>query len=153
MPIDRVAAKAYVFPEFSVVVERGRLRGFAHAIGETDPVFTNVDVAKAAGYRDIPAPPTFLFGLGLEAAEPFGYLAELGIDLRRILHGEQQFDYLSTVCAGDEITLRDEIIDVYSKRGGALEFLVKRTQFLFGGEIVGTGTTTIVVRHLQGVSS
>nr|WP_296766689.1 MaoC family dehydratase N-terminal domain-containing protein [Rhodococcus sp. (in: high G+C Gram-positive bacteria)] len=147
MSIDIDAAKAYVFEEFSVLVERGRLRSFARAIGETDPVYTDFACAEAAGYRDIPAPPTFLFSLGLEAPEPFGYLSDLGIDLRRILHGEQRFDYRTPVCAGDEITLRETIDDVYSKRGGALEFLVKRTEFLRDNDLVGTGTTTIVVRH------
>lgn len=150
MAIDPELAEAYSFPEFSVVLERGRLRFFAHAIGETDPVFTDAKAARAAGHRDIPAPPTFLFGLGLEAPNPFGYLADLGIDLRRILHGEQQFDYYRVVCAGERITLRDTIVDTYSKRGGALDFLVKRTEFLAGTETVAVGTTTIVVRHPEG---
>ena len=50
----------------TMTIERGRLRLFAKAIGETDPVYTDVEAAKAAGYPDLPAPPTFIFGIELE---------------------------------------------------------------------------------------
>ena len=51
-------------------VERGRLRFFAKAIGETDPVYTDVEAARAAGHPDLPVPPTFLFGLELDERGP-----------------------------------------------------------------------------------
>ncbi|MFD9825993.1 MaoC family dehydratase N-terminal domain-containing protein [Tsukamurella tyrosinosolvens] len=149
MSIDRDAALALALPEFPVDVERGRLRFFAQVIGETDPVFTDLDAARAAGHRDLPAPPTFVFGLALEAPEPFGYLGTLGIDLRHILHGEQRFDHHAIVYAGDRITVRESIVDVYAKSGGTLEFLVKRSEFLRDGEPVATATSTIVVRRPQ----
>ncbi|MDO8773368.1 MAG: MaoC family dehydratase N-terminal domain-containing protein [Burkholderiaceae bacterium] len=47
-------------------IERQRLRFFARAIGETDPVYTDVEAARAAGYADLPAPPTFLFSADLD---------------------------------------------------------------------------------------
>ncbi len=153
MPIDPDRAKALVFPEFTVQLERGRLRFFAHAIGETDPVFTDVAAARAAGYPDLPMPPTFLFSLGLEAPAPFGYLDELGIDLRHILHGGQRFDYRAQLFAGDSVTLREELIDVYSKRGGALEFLVKNTEYRCDDRLVATATSTVVVRHREGAAA
>ncbi|WP_440713306.1 MaoC family dehydratase N-terminal domain-containing protein [Gordonia sp. FQ] len=150
MPIDPVAAKAVTFPEFSVEIERGRLRFFAQAIGETDPVFTDVGAARAAGHRDLPIPPTFLFSLTLEAPDSFGYLDALGIDIRHILHGGQRFDYHFPLCAGDTVTVREQIVDAYSKRGGALDFLVKRTEFLRDGDLAATATSTVVVRHPEG---
>jgi hypothetical protein len=90
MVIDAEKARALVFPSFAVEVERGRLRFFAKSIGETDPVYTDVDAARRAGHRDLPVPPTFFFSLALEAPDPFGYLGALGVDLRSILHGEQR---------------------------------------------------------------
>lgn len=147
MPIDADAAKAHRFEEFTVDVEPGRLAFFATATGQDDPVFSDADAARAAGHHGIPAPPTFMFSLGLEAPEPFGYLDDLGIDLRRILHGEQRFDYRAQIYAGDRITLREQIVDVYAKRGGALEFLVKETEYRRGEQIVGTATSTIIVQH------
>ena len=49
----------HVFPAFTAEVERGRLRFFAKAIGGSNPIYTDEEAAKAAGYRALPAPPTF----------------------------------------------------------------------------------------------
>jgi len=109
-------------------IERGRLRSFALAIGETDPVYTDLDAARAAGHPDLPAPPTFVFGLDLgRGAEDFAWLTDLGVDLRHILHGEQAFTYHSVAHAGDTVTCSSTIVDDYAKRGGALRFLVVQT--------------------------
>lgn len=110
-----------------VVIERGRLRLFAQATGQTDPVFTDLAAARAAGFRDLPAPPTFLTSLELGVPDPYAYLIELGIDLGGVLHGEQSFVYHAQAYAGDILVLRPRIVDVYEKRGGALEFLVRET--------------------------
>ncbi|MFE6157785.1 MaoC family dehydratase N-terminal domain-containing protein [Streptomyces sp. NPDC056486] len=111
----------------TLLVERGRLRSFARAIGECDPVYTDLAAARAAGHPDLPVPPTFLFGVELEQPDPFAYLTELGVDLRQVLHGEQSFTYHAIAHAGDTLTARPEIIDVLSKKGGALDLLVKET--------------------------
>ncbi|MUM33512.1 MaoC family dehydratase [Mycobacterium sp. CBMA361] len=114
-------------PPQSLTIDRGRLRFFAKAIGETDPVYTEVDAAKAAGYQDLPAPPTFLFSVELENPDPFVFLSSLGVDLRFVLHGEQSFTYHQIAYPGDELVARPRIVDIYSKKGGALEFVVKET--------------------------
>jgi acyl dehydratase len=147
MPIDADRARALVLEPVTVTVERGRLAFFAKATGQTDPVYSDLDAAKEAGHPDLPVPPTFFFSLELEAPDPFGYLTGLGVDMRRVLHGEQAFAYRTVVHAGDTLTLRPRIVDVFSKRGGALEFLVKRTEVTRGGEPVAEATTTIVVQN------
>ncbi|GAY14527.1 MaoC family dehydratase N-terminal domain-containing protein [Mycobacterium sp. shizuoka-1] len=114
-------------PTTSLTVDRGRLRFFAKAIGETNPIFTHVDAAVAGGHRDLPVPPTFLFSIELEAPDPFAYLAALGVDLRFVLHGEQSFTYHESAYAGDELVAHPRITDVYAKKAGALEFIVKDT--------------------------
>src|ERR1700732_3137492 len=86
-------------PPLTLTVDAGRLRYFAKAIGETNPVFTDLETAKAAGQRDLPVPPTYLFGIELESPDPFAWLAGIGVDLRRVLHGEQSFTYHSTAVA------------------------------------------------------
>lgn len=131
----------------AVTIERGRLRFFADAIGETDPLYRDVEAARAAGFRDLPVPPTFLYGLALEGPDPFGWITGLGIDLRFILHGIQRFDYLAMAFAGDEVELRPRITAVYEKRQGALEFLVVDTEVTRAEETIATMTQTIVVRH------
>lgn len=115
-------------PAQTLTVDRGRLRFFAKAIGETNPVYTDVEAAKAAGYRDIPVPPTFLFSVELEAPDPFAFLTSLGVDLRFVLHGEQSFRYHDIAYPGDELVARPRIADIYSKKDGALEFIVKDTR-------------------------
>ncbi|MGW5239210.1 MaoC family dehydratase N-terminal domain-containing protein [Monashia sp. NPDC004114] len=147
MAIDPGAALALEFDPLVVEVERGRLRFFAKAIGETDPVHLDVAVARAAGHPDLPVPPTFFFSLGLEAPDPFGYLDHLGVDLRYVLHGEQSFTYHRPAYAGDVLTLTDAIVDVYVKRGGALEFVVKQTNITRAGEAVAEMRSVIVVRN------
>ncbi|MGY0498492.1 MaoC family dehydratase N-terminal domain-containing protein [Nocardia sp. FBN12] len=147
MAIDIDRALALTLPGFTVDVERGRLRLFARVIGETDPIFTDVDAARAAGHRDLPVPPTFLFSLTLESAAPFASFDALDIDLRRVLHGEQRFDYTAMAYAGDTIAISERIVDVTVKRGGALELLTKQTEFRCGTELLATATNVAVVRN------
>ncbi|GAA0536024.1 hypothetical protein GCM10011581_24370 [Saccharopolyspora subtropica] len=135
-------------PVITVDVERGRLRFFAAAIGETDPIYTDLAAARAAGHPDLPVPPTFLFGLTLDGPDSFGFLANLGVDLRKVLHGEQAFTYHSMAHAGDTLVLRPVIRDVYVKKGGALEFIVRETAVTRAdGTAVADLTETLVVRH------
>lgn len=151
MPIDTEAALALPFAPITVDVERGRLRLFATAIGETDPLYTDPSAARRAGHPDLPVPPTFFYSLELETPAPFAYLDALGVDLRRVLHGEQSFRYHRMAHAGDTLTLRPRIVDVYAKKGGALEFLVKQTGISRGGEEIAEMSSVLVVRHLEPV--
>ncbi|AHH18633.1 MaoC family dehydratase N-terminal domain-containing protein [Nocardia nova] len=135
-------------PPTELALDAGRLRFFAKAIGETNPVFTDLEAAKTAGHESLPVPPTFLFAIELEQPEPFGWLADIGVDLRHVLHGEQQFTYHSVAHAGDVVTARSTITDVYAKKGGALEFVVKQTAVTRADATpVADLTSVIVVRN------
>ncbi|MEO3781168.1 MaoC family dehydratase N-terminal domain-containing protein [Micromonospora sp. B11E3] len=147
MAIDVRRAKALRLEPITVTVERGRLAFFAKAVGQTDPVYVDPDAAKAAGYPDLPVPLTYFFSLELESPDPFGYLTALGIDLRHVLHGEQSFTYYALVHAGDTVTLRPRIVDVVTKKGGALEFVIKRTDIIRDGMPVAEAVATVVVRN------
>lgn len=131
----------------TVTIERGRLRFFAAAIGQGDPLYTDLDGARAAGFPDLPVPPTFLFGLKLEHPDPFGWMADLDVDLRFILHGTQRFEYHAMAFAGDELVATQRISERYEKRGGALEFLVTESEVTRDGAPIATLVETIVVRH------
>src|SRR5579872_3115196 len=97
---DKVGVKA---EPFEVDVERFQLRLFAQAVDETRPEYIDVDAARAAGYRDLPAPPTFAFSIAMRPDDPFDLLRLLKLDLSRVLHGEQSFEYLEPICAGDRV--------------------------------------------------
>ncbi len=112
----------------SADVEKGRLRFFAKAIGETDPLYTDESAAQAAGYRSLPVPPTFLTCLQSEGRDLKDTLDVLGFDLGRILHAEQAYTYHQMAFAGDTLTFDTRIADVYEKKGGALQFAVNETR-------------------------
>ena len=133
-------------PAQTLLVTRSRLRAFARATGQTDPRYTDVGAARQAGHRDLPVPPTFLFSIELEAPDPFQSLTSLGVDLRTVLHGEQEFRYHRMAHAGDELTARARFTDVYAKKGGALQFLVKETTVTdqHGALVATLGSTTVV---------
>ncbi len=147
MPLDQ-SAIGKELPPSTLTVDAGRLRFFAKAIGETNPIFTDIDAAKAAGHANLPVPPTFLFGIELESPDAFEWLAGLGVDLRRVLHGEQSFIYHSTAVAGDVLTSTPTIGNVYSKKGGALDFIEKTsTVTRANGDLVAELKSVIVVRN------
>jgi acyl dehydratase len=135
-------------PASVLPLERSRLRFFAKATGETDPVYTDVAAARAAGHADLPAPPTFLFAAELDSGASDRLLQDLGIPLAKLLHGEQGFSFHRVACAGDTITVRSSITDIYDKKQGALEFVVKTARATNQqGELVAELRTVIVCRH------
>jgi acyl dehydratase len=118
----------HVMPAFSAEVEKGRLRFFAKATGQTDPVYADEAAAQAAGFPSLPVPPTFLFCLEMEAPDPAAIRNLLGMDYRTLLHGEQGFTWHRMAFAGDTLTFEQRIDDIYDKKDGALEFVVRKTR-------------------------
>jgi acyl dehydratase len=132
----------------SVDIEKGQLKNFAKATGETNPVYFDEAAALAAGHPALPAPPTFLFCLETMAPGPDRVMSKLGVEMGRVLHGEQQFTYGKPIHAGDTITMKTKITDMYEKKGGALDFIVQDTEAVNQrGEKVGVSRTVIVVRN------
>ena len=118
----------HALPAFAVPVEAGRLRFFAKATGQTDPIYIDEAAARDAGHPGLPVPPTFLFCLEMEAPNPAAIRELLGMDYRTLLHGEQGFTYHAMAYAGDTLRYEQRIADIYDKKGGALEFVVRQTR-------------------------
>lgn len=106
-------------------VERGKIREFAVAILDEDPAYMQSEKP--------PAPPTFTMTVALWPRQSDTPPPDLGIkDFRRVLHGEQQFEYLRPVHAGDTLTGTSRVADVYEKegsKGGTMRFVVLETTF------------------------
>ena len=135
-------------PDSEMALDRSRLRFFAKAIGETAPIYTDVQAAQAAGYADLPAPPTFLFGAELDSGTTYRLLELLDIPVVKLLHGEQSFTYHQSACAGDTVTVQSRIDDIYDKKNGALEFLVKSSRATNqNNALVAEMRTVLVVRN------
>jgi acyl dehydratase len=151
MPIDRKHLGVTSDPRM-IDVEVGQLRFFAKAIGETNPIYSDEAAARAAGYRAIPAPPTFLFSLHLGApahrGDMFDPVHGLGVDMRHLLHGEQHFTCHRCIYAGDRISLTTTTSNIYEKNGGALEFFVQETRAVnVDGELCGEMRSVMILRH------
>lgn len=125
--IDR-AFIGHTMPTFAVPVEASRLRFFAKATGQADPTYLDEQAARAAGHAALPVPPSFLFCLEMESPDPAAIRNLLGMDYRSLLHGEQRFTYHRMAYAGDVLQFEQVIADIYDKKGGALEFVVRDTK-------------------------
>ena len=103
---------------FTFTVERGKIREFVNAIGDSNPLYTDSEFAREKGYRDVPIPPTFPTVFDMWGGADFETLiALLEVNPLKVLHGEQSYDYKKTICAGDVITGVMKVVDQKEKRG------------------------------------
>lgn len=137
------------FAPVKAQIEPGRLRFFLDTINERNPVYRDPAAAKAAGFAGIPIPQTYLFCLEMmDAEDPFAFLTELDIDLARVLHGEQRFDYHTPAIVGDTLTFESRVSDIAQKKGGALTIVNVVTRVTNqDGRHVADMSRAIVVRN------
>ncbi|WNC74164.1 MaoC family dehydratase N-terminal domain-containing protein [Thalassotalea psychrophila] len=137
------------FDSFKVDVEKGRLKFFAKSIGETNPIYIDEEAAIAAGYKALPAPPTFPFSLDMEGPELLPVIGLLNLDIGRVLHGTQEFNYFGQIHAGDTITVSSKLKNIFDKKGGALEFVVMENSYTNqDGELMAQASVTLVYRNV-----
>lgn len=134
-------------PTFSCVADARQLRFFAKATGETNPVYFDEKAAQEAGFPGLPLPPTFLFTLEFEQPSS-EWRQAIGLQQARILHGEQSFSYHRMAYAGDILNFESHIADIYEKKGGALEFVIREARVTNQrGEHVADLRSVIVQRN------
>jgi acyl dehydratase len=139
------ALKGKEYGEVSFTVERDRVAQFADAIGDDDPVYRDAEAAKAAGFAEQVAPPTFLTTMQLQTSGQVVLDPELGLDYSRVVHGEQEFDLRRAIVVGDVLTATPRIADIYSKRSN--EFLVTESEIRDAfGQVVAISRSTIISR-------
>ena len=126
-------------------VGREKVREYAWATGETNPLHLDVEAARAAGYADVVAPPMFAAVYCGPAIGPAILDPEVGIDFSRMVHGAQEFTWAEPVVAGDEITTEADL-EESSERGGLQFFVFKTTSTNQRGELVSEGRWTNIVR-------
>ena len=140
-----MSAAGKVFPPASYAVGREKIREYAQAVGETNPLHADVDAARAAGHADLVAPPMFAVVYTSPAIGPAFFDPEVGMDFARMVHGAQEFAWGPLVVAGDEISTEIELADV-SERGGMGFYVFESRSDNERGERVCTGTWTCIVR-------
>ena len=145
MPLNRDFIGRTAPPGDPVEVTRGDIKRFAAAIGDTNPAYVDPEAAKALGYTDVIAPPTFLIAAATGGGGG-GFILdpELGLNYAMVVHGEQSFSFRRPVQAGDVLTMVQRIADIQDK--GSNELMTLVTEVTCDGELVATVTNTIVSR-------
>jgi len=134
MAIDRRFI-GYALPPFTVTATPERIARFSRAIG------------LPAGLAAI-APPTFMKAIEGEDNSSRRILDALGVDLKRVLHVEQQFDYLSPIRGGDVLQVQRSVANLYDRKGGAMDFIVVESVISHeDGRLAGRSRQVILVRN------
>lgn len=130
------------------LVGREKIREFATAIGDGNPVFHDVDAAVAKGHRDLIAPPTFAVVISLKAMGVATHDPELGLDYSRVVHGDQRFVYTRPITAGDELIVTTTIESARTVAGN--DMLTARGDITTtAGEHVVTTYSSLVARAAE----
>jgi len=135
--------KAY--PELVYAVGREKIREYAYAVGEANPLYVDVEVARAAGYADLVAPPMFAVVYSARAVAPGMFDPEVGINFAMMVHGGQEFEWGPLVVAGDEITTVATVKSI-SERDDLAFYVFETVSTNQSGEQVSRGTWTNIVR-------
>ena len=145
MPLNpEFAGRSYPAGE-AYMVGREKLREFATAIGDHNPIFHSVVAARELGYPDVIAPPTFGSVMSSQAMNAVIFDPELGLDYSKVVHGEQRFTYSRPIVAGDSLLTAVTIDNIRSAAGNDL-ISVRADISTESGEHVVTTFATIVAR-------
>lgn len=137
----------YRTPAVAVVVDPWRVRLFCQAVGETNPVYTDPDAARAQGHPGCPVPPTFLKALEGDGYSSARLLQDLGVPMDRVLHAEQRFDLHHPVHVGDRLLIERAVTAVQDKKGGALTFVTVDTTYRRDHHTLAQSQQTILVKN------
>lgn len=101
-------------------VEKGAIRRFAQALGDTNPLYWNEDYARSMGYKSVVAPPTF------SRTFDYGTIADFALPQEGLIHGDQSFTYYAPIVAGDVLYCSSQLLQVKERKGrlGRMVFLV-----------------------------
>ena len=139
------------FPPFTIEVERCKVHELARAIGDTNSIYHSREEAQTAGYADVPlfptSPTTFGFWGNTAAV---GHLVGLGLNVMRILHGEEEYEYLAPVYPGDVLTGVMTVVEGKSRQGkdgSSMDIVTLEVQYTNqDGHEVLKARQTVVVR-------
>ena len=138
-------ATGKTYAPFEYEVGREKIREYANAVGETNPVYFDRTAAQDAGFRDVVAPPMFAVVYSAGSVGPPIFDPEVGIDFMRMVHGGQEFVWGEPVCAGDTITTTATVKDMREEDGRRFYVFESISTNQDGQETV-KGTWTNIVR-------
>jgi acyl dehydratase len=136
------------FEPHEYAVGREKIREYARAVGETNPLHLDVAAARAAGHPDLVAPPMFAVVYCASAIEEAMLHPAVGIDFEMLVHGGQEFEWGPLVHAGDDITTQVDLADMRERVGMAFYVFESHSTNQHGDEVC-SGTWTQIVRPRQ----
>ena len=144
MPLDPSLAGHVSSPQAGVI-EPDAIRQFADAIGDDNPVYRDEAAARAAGYANVPAQPTFVTRFRTSFAD-----AGLDPEHSQVLHGEQEYSYTRPLVAGDALVARQAVANIrQASRGGMAILTLEQWLDDPAGQRVGLGKATVIVRDVE----
>ncbi|HNZ28060.1 MAG TPA: MaoC family dehydratase N-terminal domain-containing protein [Spirochaetota bacterium] len=133
-----------VFDSFTYKVERCKIKELAQAIGDDNPLFYDKDYAVSQGYKDTPAPLTFPTVINFWGyPEIWKRMSEIGIDVKRLLHAKEEYQYIEPIYPGDVLTGTVKVDSMRS--GGLMDMVTFKSTFIREGKEALTAKMTIVV--------
>jgi acyl dehydratase len=145
MPLDPSFVGRTFPPTPPYLVGREKIREFARAIGAQDAAYHDPEAARALGYADVVAPPTFPTVVTMAASRQVIDDPALGMDYTRVVHGEQKFSYVRPIQAGDELSCVNTVEEITQRAGH--DFITVRTDVTDGsGELVVSAVSKLVQR-------
>jgi acyl dehydratase len=144
VPVE-TQAKGKTYPPYEYEVGKEKIREYAQAVGEDNPVYYDREEARAGGFRDIPAPPMFAVVYAMGSVGPGILDPEVGIDFAMMVHGGQEFVWGEPVCSGDTISTRTSVKDIFEKDGKGFYVFESLSTNQHGQEVV-RGTWSNIVR-------
>ena len=148
MPI-KTDAIGKEWPGTTYQVGREKIKEYALAVGETNPVHLDHEAARAAGHADVVAPPMFAVVYSAPAMGPVIFDPDVAMNFAMMVHGGQQFVWGPLVVAGDEITTNVECKSIEARDGKGY-YVFESVSVNQDGETVCTGTWTNIVRGVEG---
>jgi acyl dehydratase len=144
MPVNTSAVGKEYAPT-TYAIGREKVKEYASAVGETNPLHLDPAAARAAGYDDVVAPPMFAVVYQSAAVMPGIFDPEVGINFAMMVHSGQDFRWERVIVAGEELTTQAKVLSIEEKGGmGFYDFEVVTQDA--GGATVCTGIWKMIVR-------
>ncbi|HJQ02802.1 MAG TPA: MaoC family dehydratase N-terminal domain-containing protein [Jatrophihabitans sp.] len=145
MPLDQSYVGREFPPSAPYEVGREKIREFADAIGDANPVYRDPAAARALGYPDVIAPPTFAIVVSMRSSAQVVRDPGLGLDYSKVVHGEQRFSHHRPIRAGDVLQVVSSVESIRAVAGNEL-VTIKGEVSTVDGEPVLTAVATLVAR-------
>jgi acyl dehydratase len=137
---------------FTIEVQRNKIHELTTAIGDSNPIYHSREAAQEAGFPDVPISPTTPTMFSFWGNRQRGTsLAEIGVNVARILHGEEEYEYLAPIYPNDILTGTTTLIDGKTRQGSgghSMDILTMETRYVNQHkQPVLNAKTTIVIRE------